>query len=197
MDTVQILEDGKRITIPACELAPGYVRAIFAGEEDKGEVYVLQSSINEPTSPRWKPFGKHLHRELEPIRKIFVLVHEGARTSDEWEYRFRLDVHPWREIAIWSCMADMYVESQSLPWFNSSKAPFVFRLLIELVTNHKRSPYTMPRSVQAMISSDEAVELAEIYCKHSHKYPEREVHFRSFFESQIDDGAHRHEGGEK
>src|SRR5882724_9860931 len=111
MNTVQIRDGKKAYRIPACELAPGMVRAM---DGETGEVFFVDGSmIDILTAPQHPPFNKYLRAALEPIRKLFACYYPGAADHHTWELLFRMDEHPWREMAIWATLVEAFQELAS------------------------------------------------------------------------------------
>jgi hypothetical protein len=90
-------------TIPAAELAPGMLRARVLGIE--GEVWI-DGSTEFAEEVRHPEFDEETRAYFRRLQSVFHDVY--PQSLERWEYGFRCDMHPEREIALWLHMANCF-----------------------------------------------------------------------------------------
>lgn len=131
------------VRIPASELRPGCVQARVEGIA--GIVWLLPEQLQQGEI-RHPPFDEALRAVIRDIREAFA-EHRDL-SFEEWEDGFRRDVHAEREIAIWSCAADVYRHfAADEP--SAGRRADVYSLLIACMTT------TSPESVWHVVELSE------------------------------------------
>ena len=124
---------------------------------------------------RHKPFNKHVRKRSEPIRKLFG-KYDKARDRDDWEYGFRCDANPWKELAVWALMADTYRElEKEVP---STSHPQLYLAILTCSQNGHLAP-TLHEDTKKVIN---AYRVEAIYQKHLEASGQKYVdEFRTMF----------------
>lgn len=105
MARVYDLKTEKITEMPLCELAPGMMMMHVHGVE--GVVWVKAGQVPDtPEEPRHPPFEGDLGATVRDVYKTLRGV--MSMTFEEWEYGFRCDLHPKREIRMWTHAADTF-----------------------------------------------------------------------------------------
>ena len=133
METINILDLETRNTteIPASELAPGYIQARIEGSAET--VFVKAAAINKSAPPRHPPFSPEVRKTMERFATTFSDVH--PITAERWEYGFRQDQNPAKEIALWCLIENAFkhfTEGKHLPL--AAKQDY-FNIILSVVNN--------------------------------------------------------------
>lgn len=134
---VQVLDPrtGVVTTIPADELGPEMVRVRVTGLAGvEGPVWMDPRNIRIRKAPlRHPPFDAETR---ERLRRIKAAVDEMYPiTLGEWEDGFRGDLHPQREIALWTHVAAIYTELTSQAGMNLDRKREVYGLLLRCTSS--------------------------------------------------------------
>jgi hypothetical protein len=149
MKMVRVYDDTTKSfhTIPACELAPGMVRAQVPGID--GEVWMDASTLGKGPLQQG-PFPESLREILRGLQATFREVY--PRTLEGWEEDFRRETDPQTEIAIWRRMAEVYehfVQGQNK---SAEQKRYIFEVICTCVNNgpenvlRTTSPRTLSRT---------------------------------------------------
>ena len=128
MKTVRLLDPAtKRVAaIPLAELSDGVIRVHMEGVD--GAVYMDPSALElaPPNRPR-EDFAE-VEPVIEEIRATFA--EHILDTLEGWIYKFRGDMHPEKEIAVWLMMAKCYRATVDGKGLDKTARKEVFDLLV-------------------------------------------------------------------
>lgn len=121
------------MTIPASELAPGFVRAAVEGID--GEVYVNAAEAAETCtgSFRQPPFPPEYRHIFENLAEVFRDVYPN--TPEGWEDGFRHDLHPEGEIRKWCKMAAAFQTITAGKKLSMARKGDYFDIILSVFTN--------------------------------------------------------------
>lgn len=135
MNKVRLYEFGSGIitTIPATELASGFVRARVQGVE--GEVYVNaeEAARRLPTHHRHPPFPPEYRDIFEELSETFRDVYR--KTPEEWEDGFRYDTNPDGQIWLWLAMATAFRTLTETKHLSNDRKKDYFDIVLSVFNN--------------------------------------------------------------
>jgi hypothetical protein len=153
-DTVRVfidLKSGKFSSVAAADVPAGYIRVVRQGI---GEGFIDPSVLRESDDgqPIHPPFVPELRAEVARIHSVLSIAMRMDLPS--FEEGFRADKHPWREIALWDQMADLFEKVCGTPRMRgiTGTPRDILALILSFVNN---GPSTASRPVRAYRSVSE------------------------------------------
>jgi hypothetical protein len=145
------------VTVPKRELRPGMIRTRSVGEDGRlGEiVWRDPTSLKTDSAFKHDPFAAEIREVLEEIR---IALHDVyPMTPEKWEYGFRCDTYPTREIRLWLHAARVFKHFTDGWDYDADQKAHMFQVLMECLNNGKNhlllkeGPRTLSRKrVQAI-----------------------------------------------
>jgi hypothetical protein len=133
MKRVRIYDFKTRQTreIPACEIAPGYVKVKFA--EDGREAYVLAADLKAQPCYQHPPFKGALKQLMKDFARVFKDVF--PKTAAQWEDGFRRDLNYMVEVEFWASVAGAFRHFTNGKAFSREERRDVFNIVFSCLTN--------------------------------------------------------------
>lgn len=105
-EIVRVLKDSKTMdydSVPRSQVPRGYIKIRLLGQ---GIFFTDLHSLKPSSQPRHSTFSAAVKIELKRLHGIISCVYPV--TEREWEDGFRMDMHPWKEIALWEVIAFVF-----------------------------------------------------------------------------------------